>query len=349
MLLGVAEDVTDGGEGTSVATGWLEVSLGAVPVVVGCGGGTLVLGAGGLAPSVGVALGLPEAGEEAPSEVAGMVLEWKGVAVLRGVVKMEGAAGVLAEVAWTGEVLCVWWVLGPEEMIPVVGVAAGVGTGVAEAVAGAGAGAVGVGVAEVLARASVEPRSTVAVEVAVDGPAGPVDVASVVAGVELGAPVLTEEGGRVVDVCSVAEAGRGEVNADVRVLPGESMVEEVRTGARDGAVGPGVVTRRVLAALVVWAAEAEARVAVREVAGAAVSLGVATCVVDPVGVLAGGEGPAVVWVVGSVVVSVGRGLVFGVEAEAGSVLGAGGGERGTPVDEVRLWVATGVELVEAGA
>ncbi|XP_043771546.1 uncharacterized protein LOC122702105 [Cervus elaphus] len=272
-----------------------------------------------------------------------MVLEWKGVAVLRGVVKMEGAAGVLAEVAWTGEVLCVWWVLGPEEMIPVVGVAAGVGMGVAEAVAGA------VGVAEVLARASVEPRSTVAVEVAVDGPAGPVDVASVVAGVELGAPVLTEEGGRVVDVCSVAEAGRGEVNADVRVLPGEPTVEEVRTGALDGAVGTGVVTRRVLAALVVWAAEAEARGAVREVAGAAVSLGVATCVVDPVGVLAGGEGPAVVWVVGSVVVSVGRGLVFGVEAEAGSVLGAGGGERGTPVDEVRLWVATGVEVVEAGA
>lgn len=245
VLLAVAEDVTDGGVGTSVATGWLEVSLGAVPVVVGCGGGTPVLGAGGLAPSVGVALGLPEAGEEAPSEVAGMVLEWKGVAVLRGVVKMEGAAGVLAEVAWTGEVLCVWWVLGPEEMIPVVGVAAGVGMGVAEAVAG------GVGVAEVLARASVGPRSTVAVEVAVDRPAGPVDVASVVAGVELGAPVLTEEGGRVVDVCSVAEAGRGEVNADVRVLPGESMVEEVRTGALDGAVGTGVVTRRVLAGLVV--------------------------------------------------------------------------------------------------
>ena len=35
---------------------------------------------------------------------------------------------------------------------------------------------------------------------------------------ELGAPVLTEEGGRVVDVCSVAEAGRGEVNAEA--LPG---------------------------------------------------------------------------------------------------------------------------------
>ena len=161
MLLGVAEDVTDGGEGTPVATGWLEVSLGGVPVVVGCGGGTLALGAGGLAPSAGVVLALvrPEAGAEAPSNVAGMALERKGAAVLRGVVKMEGAAGVLA----------------------------------------------------------------------------------------------------------------------------------------------------------------------------------------------GGVGPAVVWVVGSVVVSVGRGLVFGVEAEAGSVLGAGGGERGTHVDAVGLLVATGVEVVDAGA
>ena len=102
MLLGVAEDVTDGGEGTPVATGWLEVSLGGVPVVVGCGGGTLALGAGGLAPSAGGVLALvrPEAGAEAPSDVAGMALERKGAAVLRGVVKMEGAAGVLAEVAW---------------------------------------------------------------------------------------------------------------------------------------------------------------------------------------------------------------------------------------------------------
>lgn len=66
MLLGVAEDVRDGGEGTSVATGWLEASLGGVAVVVGCGGGPLVLGAGGLAASAGVVLApvLPEAGEE---------------------------------------------------------------------------------------------------------------------------------------------------------------------------------------------------------------------------------------------------------------------------------------------
>lgn len=177
-------------------------------MVVGCGGGPLVLGAGGLAASAGVvlALVLPEAGEEAPSDVAGMVPEPKGVAVLRGVVKMEVAAGVLAEVAWTGKVLCVRWVVGPEEMMPVVGVAVAVAVGV------------GVGVSEGLARARVEPRSTAEVAV-VDGAAGPVDVASVVAGVELGARVLTEEGGRVVDVCSGAEAGRGEVKAEVRVLP----------------------------------------------------------------------------------------------------------------------------------
>lgn len=207
MLLGVAEDVTDGGEGTPVATGWLAVSLGGVPVVVGCGGGTLALGAGGLAPSAGVvlALVLPGAGEEAPSDVAGTALERKGVAVLRGVVKMEVAAGVLAEVAWTGKVLCVRGVVGPEEMIPVVGVAA------------AAAAGLGVGVAEGLARASVEPRATAEVAV-VDGAAGPADVASVVAGAELGAPVPTEEGGRVVDVCGAAEAGRGEVTAEVRVL-----------------------------------------------------------------------------------------------------------------------------------
>ena len=49
-------------------------------MVVGCGGGPLVLGAGGLAASAGVvlALVLPEAGEEAPSDVAGMVPEPKG-------------------------------------------------------------------------------------------------------------------------------------------------------------------------------------------------------------------------------------------------------------------------------
>ena len=183
-------------------------------MVVGCGGGPLVLGAGGLAASAGVvlALVLPEAGEEAPSDVAGMVPEPKGVAVLRGVVKMEVAAGVLAEVAWTGKVLCVRWVVGPEEMMPVVGVAAAAGLAVAVAVG------VGVGVSEGLARARVEPRSTAEVAV-VDGAAGPVDVASLVAGVELGARVLTEEGGRVVDVCSGAEAGRGEVKAEVRVLP----------------------------------------------------------------------------------------------------------------------------------
>ena len=87
----------------------------------------------------------------------------------------------------------------------------------AAGVAEAAAAGLGVGVAEGLARASVEPRATAEVAV-VDGAAGPADVASVVAGAELGAPVPTEEGGRVVDVCGAAEAGRGEVTAEVRVL-----------------------------------------------------------------------------------------------------------------------------------
>ena len=35
VLVGVAEDVTDGTEDTSVVTGWLEVSLGGFTVLVG--------------------------------------------------------------------------------------------------------------------------------------------------------------------------------------------------------------------------------------------------------------------------------------------------------------------------
>lgn len=34
MLVAVADDVTNGGEDTTVVTGWLEVSLGGVTVVV---------------------------------------------------------------------------------------------------------------------------------------------------------------------------------------------------------------------------------------------------------------------------------------------------------------------------
>ena len=48
-----------------------------------------------------------------------------------------------------------------------------------------------------------------------------VDEDSVVAGVRVGASVLTEEGGPVGDVCTIVEPGRVAVDTDVAVLPGE--------------------------------------------------------------------------------------------------------------------------------
>ena len=55
-----------------------------------------------------------------------------------------------------------------------------------------------------------------------------------------------------------------------------------------------------------------------------------------------------VWVGGSEVIQVVGGLEFGFEEEAGSVLGAGEEERGTPVDKVRLLVVVGVKVVDGG-
>ena len=54
------------------------------------------------------------------------------------------------------------------------------------------------------------------------------------------------------------------------------------------------------------------------------------------------------WVGGRVVVLVVGGLEFGFDEEAGSVLGAGEEERGTPVDKVRLLVVVGVKVVDGG-
>ena len=62
--------------------------------------------------------------------------------------------------------------------------------------------------------------------------------------------------------------------------------------------------------------------------------------------LLGGNGSGGVCKEGSMVESVDTGLVFWVEAEARYVLGGGGGERGTPVEEVRRWVATAVVVEE---
>ena len=53
-----------------------------------------------------------------------------------------------------------------------------------------------------------------------------------------------------------------------------------------------------------------------------------------------------VWVGGSEVIQVVGGLEFGFEEEAGSVLGAGEEERGTPVDKVRLLVVVGFKVVD---
>lgn len=72
-------------------------------------------------------------------------------------------------------------------------------------------------VGEGLDSPSVELRSLVELH----EPVVLVDVDSVVGGVGVGAPVVTEDGGTVVDVCTMVEPGRVAVNADVAVLPVE--------------------------------------------------------------------------------------------------------------------------------
>ena len=130
----------------------------------------------------------------------------------------------------------------------------------------------------VLERASVELRSVVRV----NGPVVLEDVDSVVAGVSVEAGVLTEDGGIVVAVCTIAEVGRDDGNADVILLPVVDVVEELTTGALRGVVGMGVFTRCVVAPWAVSVAEMD-KVAVIEVAGASVCVGVVISVVDVVG------------------------------------------------------------------
>ena len=69
-------------------------------------------------------------------------------------------------------------------------------------------------VSEGLDSASVAVRSLVELS----EPVVLVAVDSVVAGVGVGVSVLTEEGGEVVDVCTMVVAGRDAVTADVAVL-----------------------------------------------------------------------------------------------------------------------------------
>ena len=124
------------------------------------------------------------------------------------------------------------------------------------------------------------------------------------------------------------------------------MAEEVRIGLLCTVVGMSVVTRCVVEAWVVSVVEGKDKVVVVEV-GPAVSVGVVISVMGLVEILVGGEGTEVVWGVGALVVKVDRGLVFLVDVEAGSVL-VEGGDEGTLVDDVKVLVVMGVEVVDAG-
>lgn len=189
MLVGVEDDVTDGGVDITVVTGWLEVSLGGVAVVV-CS--ALVLVAGEVVLSAGVVLEVLVAREEVPRDVAGMVEEGEAVTVLWVVADVDALLDTVAELVTPRKVVPVSWVVGEDSML-----FADVGEG--------------------LDSASVELRSLVELR----EPVGLVDVDSVVAGVGVEASVLTEDGGTVVDVCGIVEPGWVVVNADVAVLPGE--------------------------------------------------------------------------------------------------------------------------------
>lgn len=95
-----------------------------------------------------------------------------------------------------------------------------------------------------------------------------------------------------------------------------------------------VIEVRAVTTLVVpdWATSVvEARmgkVAVIEVTGVSVCVGVVISDVDLVGGVVGVEGPEVGCVAGMVVLRVDIGLVFAVEVETGSEVGEGGGEDG---------------------
>lgn len=121
-----------------------------------------------------------------------MLVEEKALAVLWVEVNMDVSLGLVAKVVTILETVSVLWVVEEEGMIFVL-------------------------VGEGLDGASVELRSGLQVE----EPTGFVDVDGVVAGVRVQASVLTEEGGTVVDVCTIVEPGRVAVDTDVAVLPGE--------------------------------------------------------------------------------------------------------------------------------
>lgn len=188
-----------------------------------------------------------------------MLVEEKALAVLWVEVNMDVSLGLVAKVVTILETVSVLWVVEEEGMIFVL-------------------------VGEGLDGASVELRSGLQVE----EPTGYVDVDGVVAGVRVQASVLTEEGGTVVDVCTMVEPESDAVNADVAELPVESVVEEEKIAVVWTVVGVSVVTTCVLAAWVVSVVEGKGRGVVVEVR-AAVSVGVVISVVDLVEVLEGGD------------------------------------------------------------
>ena len=102
---------------------------------------------------------------------------------------MDVSVGAVTEFVTTLKVVSVLWMAGEEGMLFEV-------------------------VSEGLDSASVELRSLVELS----EPVVLVAVDSVVAGVGVGVSVLTEEGGEVVDVCTMVVAGRDAVTADVAVL-----------------------------------------------------------------------------------------------------------------------------------
>ena len=102
---------------------------------------------------------------------------------------MDVSVGAVTEFVTTLKVVSVLWMAGEEGMLFEM-------------------------VSEGLDSTSVELRSLVELS----EPVVLVAVDSVVAGVGVGVSVLTEEGGEVVDVCTMVVAGRDAVTADVAVL-----------------------------------------------------------------------------------------------------------------------------------
>ena len=127
--------------------------------------------------------------EELPRDVSGKVVVTKGVTVLWLVADVDVSVGAVTEFVTTLKVVSVLWMVGEEGMLFEV-------------------------VSEGLDSTSVEVRSLVELS----EPVVLVAVDSVVAGVGVGVSVLTEEGGEVVDVCTMVVAGRDAVTADVAVL-----------------------------------------------------------------------------------------------------------------------------------